>query len=191
MGRYHIDGIDHKILTMLIKNARTPFLEIARECGISGAAVHQRVKKLEDASVIVGSRMMVKPRSLGLDICAFVNVKLSKPDISQIAIEEFHKIPEIVECHFIAGPFSLLLKLYCHDNEHLMDLLVNQIPHIVGVTDTSSFISLEQAFEREPHLLPMRKRSSVVEKSVDDNDEASRGKRALKVKLKAQTAKKA
>ncbi|MDR0688475.1 MAG: Lrp/AsnC ligand binding domain-containing protein [Prevotellaceae bacterium] len=163
MGRYYIDSVDYKILTLLIKNARTPFLEIARECSISGAAVHQRVKKLEDANVIVGSRMVVKPRSLGLDICAFVNVKLSKPDVSKSAIEEFRKIPEIVECHFIAGPFSLLLKIYCHDNEHLMDLLVNQIPHIVGVTDTSSFISLEQVFEREPYLLPLWRKGSAAE----------------------------
>jgi Lrp/AsnC family transcriptional regulator for asnA, asnC and gidA len=178
MGRYYLDSIDHQILTLLIKNARTPFLEIARECSISGAAVHQRVKKLEDADVIVGSRTVVKPRSLGLDICAFVNVKLSKPDVSKIAIEALSKIPEIVECHFIAGPFSLLLKLYCHDNEHLMDLLVNQIPHIAGVTDTSSFISLEQAFEREPYLLPLRKKST---------EEAAAGKEKVVAKAKVKS----
>ncbi len=61
-------------------------------------------------------------------------------------------MPEVVECHFIAGPYSLLLKVYCHNNEHLMDVLVNQIPHITGVSDTSTFISLEQVISREPHL---------------------------------------
>lgn len=167
MGRYRIDETDYKILTLLIKNGRTPFLEIARECGISGAAVHQRVKKLEDADVIVGSRMLVKPRSLGLDICAFVNVKLSKPDISQLAVEELYRMPEIVECHFIAGPFSLLLKLYCYDNEHLMDVLVNQIPHVIGVSDTASFISLEQVIEREPCLLPLPKKRKKVKEIAE------------------------
>jgi Lrp/AsnC family transcriptional regulator for asnA, asnC and gidA len=180
MGRYRIDATDHKILTLLIKNARTPFLEIARECGISGAAVHQRVKKLEDADVIVGSRMLVKPRSLGLDICAFVNVKLSKPDISQLAIEALRQMHEIVECHFIAGPFSLLLKLYCYDNEHLMDVLVNQIPHVVGVSDTASFISLEQVIEREPHLLPSKKESEEELKEAERKKEARTKKKAEK-----------
>jgi Lrp/AsnC family transcriptional regulator for asnA, asnC and gidA len=188
MGRYRLDDTDHKILTLLIKNARTPFLEIARECGISGAAVHQRVKKLEDANVIVGSRMLVRPRSLGLDICAFVNVKLSKPDISLLAIEELRKMPEVVECHFIAGPYSLLLKLYCYDNEHLMDVLVNQIPHIAGVSGTSSFISLEEVIEREPYLLPLPRK---IEKENEEAQKAAvaRKKRA-KPKAKAEKAKK-
>lgn len=157
--RVHIDSIDLKILTLLIKNARTPFLEIARECGISGAAVHQRVRKLEESGVIVGSRTMVRPRALGLDICAFVNVKLSQPNVSSGAIEELKKMPEVVECHFIAGPYSLLLKVYCHNNEHLTDVLVNQIPHIVGVSDASTVISLDQVINREPHLkMSVRKR---------------------------------
>jgi Lrp/AsnC family transcriptional regulator for asnA, asnC and gidA len=186
MGRYRFDDTDHKILTLLIKNARTPFLEIARECGISGAAVHQRVKKLEDANIIVGSRMLVRPRSLGLDICAFVNVKLSKPEISLLAIEELRKMPEVVECHFIAGPYSLLLKLYCYDNEHLMDVLVNQIPHIAGVSDTSSFISLEEVIEREPYLLPLP-RSIEKERKETQKVEVKRKKRA-KVKPNAEKA---
>jgi len=150
--RIYIDSIDLKILTLLIRNARTPFLEIARECGISGAAVHQRVRKLEESNVIIGSRTIVRPRSLGLDICAFVNIKLSQPNVGSDTIEELKKMPEVVECHFIAGPYSLLLKVFCHNNEHLMDVLVNQIPHIPGVSDTSTFISLEQVISREPHL---------------------------------------
>ena len=68
--KYQIDDIDRKILSYLVKNARIPFLEIARECGISGAAIHQRVKKMEDAEIIEGSRFIVKPRALGLKICA-------------------------------------------------------------------------------------------------------------------------
>jgi Lrp/AsnC family transcriptional regulator for asnA, asnC and gidA len=138
-------------------------LEIARECGISGAAVHQRVKKLEDGGIIVGSRMIVKPRALGLDICAFVHVKFSKPDVWKEAIDEIRKIPEVVECHFVAGPFALLLKLYCHDNEHLMDVLVNQLPTVTGIAETSSFISLDQAIEREPNFRTSKR------KRIDDD----------------------
>ncbi|MGL5914275.1 MAG: Lrp/AsnC family transcriptional regulator [Bacteroidales bacterium] len=148
----YIDSIDIKILTLLIKNARTSFLEVARECGISGAAVHQRVKKLEESGVIEGSRMLVRPRKVGLDICAFINIKVSRPDALSTAIEALQKMPEVVECHFVAGPYSLLTKLYCHDNEHLMEVLVNQILLIDGVFDTATSISLEEVINREPQL---------------------------------------
>ncbi|MGL4363829.1 MAG: Lrp/AsnC family transcriptional regulator [Bacteroidales bacterium] len=150
--KIHIDSIDLKILTLLIKNARTSFLEVARECGISGAAVHQRVKKLEDNGVIQGSRMLIRPRKVGLDICAFVSIKVSRPDALNLTIEALRKMPEVVECHFVAGGFSLLAKLYCHNNEHLMNVLVNQILHIDGVFDTATSISLEEVINREPHL---------------------------------------
>ena len=66
-----LDSTDRKILKFLVKNARMPYLEIARECGISGAAIHQRINKLEDWGVIMGSRMMVNPKMLGFDVCAF------------------------------------------------------------------------------------------------------------------------
>ena len=78
MAHYHIDATDQKILSFLVKNARMPFLEIARECGVSGAAIHQRVKRLETNGVITGSRLLVKPQALGLNICAFVSVSLSE-----------------------------------------------------------------------------------------------------------------
>jgi Lrp/AsnC family transcriptional regulator for asnA, asnC and gidA len=159
--KVHLDSIDYKILGLLVKNARTPFLEIARECGISGAAIHQRVKKLEDSGVIEGSRLLVKPRALGLDICAFVSVKLSQPNVYLPIIEELKSMPEVVECHFIVGEYSLLVKAYCRDNEHLMDLLVNRMPNISGVSDTSSFISLEQAIERE---VPVNLTATTVRK---------------------------
>ena len=78
MANYHIDATDYKILGFLIKNARMPFLEIARECGVSGAAIHQRVKRLEANGVISGSRLLVKPQALGLNVCAFVSISLSE-----------------------------------------------------------------------------------------------------------------
>ena len=68
MATYHIDQIDQKILSFLVKNARMPFLEIARECGVSGAAIHQRVKRLEANGVITGSRLLVKPQALELQV---------------------------------------------------------------------------------------------------------------------------
>lgn len=149
MAQYNIDVLDQKILGFLIKNARMPFLEVARECGISGAAVHQRVKKMEDAGIITGSRLLVKPKTLGLDVCAFVGVHIHECNDYSSTLEALRTIPEVVECHYVTGSYELLLKIYCRDHEHLMDILVNTIQHIPNIQKTESLISLDQAFERQ------------------------------------------
>lgn len=115
MSSYQLDNIDQKILSFLVKNARMPFLEIARECNVSGAAIHQRVKRLETNGVITGSRILVKPQALGLNVCAFVSVSLSEANKYPEVIESFKKISEVVECHFVTGKHNLLIKIYCFD----------------------------------------------------------------------------
>ncbi len=149
MPSYHIDHIDQKILSFLVKNARMPFLEIARECGVSGAAIHQRVKRLEANGVITGSRLLVKPQALGLNVCAFISVSLSEANKYPEVIESFKKISEIVECHFVTGQHALLLKIYCFNHDHLMEVLVNTIQKIPYVQSTETLISLDQAIERQ------------------------------------------
>lgn len=144
-----MDEIDRKILGFLIKNARMPFLEIARECGVSGAAIHQRVKKLELNGVITGSRLLVKPQALGLNVCAYISVTLSEANKYPEVIAAFRAIPEIVECHFVTGRYSLLVKLYCYDNDHLMDILLNTIQKIPYVQSTDTQISLDNEIERQ------------------------------------------
>lgn len=151
---YHIDATDRKILSMLVKNARMPFLEIARECGVSGAAIHQRVKKLEQTGIITGSRILVKPQAIDLNICAFIFVSLAEANKYKEVIEQIKKIPEIVECHFVTGRYALLLKLYCHDHDHLMDVLINTIQNIPFISYTETLISLEQAVERQVWVDP-------------------------------------
>lgn len=149
MPTYHIDQIDQKILSFLVKNARMPFLEIARECGVSGAAIHQRVKRLEAGGVITGSRLLVKPQALGLNVCAFVSVSLSESNKYPEVIESFKKISEVVECHFVTGKYALLLKIFCFNHDHLMEILVNTIQKIPYVQATETQISLDQAIERQ------------------------------------------
>ena len=149
MPSYHLDQIDQTILSFLVKNARMPFLEIARECGVSGAAIHQRVKRLEANGVITGSRLLVKPQALGLNVCAYISVSLSEANKYPEAIEAFKKISEIVECHFVTGKYALLLKIFCFDHDHLMEVLVNTIQKIPYVQSTETQISLDQAIERQ------------------------------------------
>lgn len=149
MPKYQIDDIDQKILSFLVKNARMPFLEIARECGVSGAAIHQRVKKMENLGIITGSRLLVKPQTLGLNVCAFVAVNLSEANKYPEVIDALRKISEVVECHFVTGKHALLLKLYCFNHDHLMEILINTIQNIPSVQSTETMISLDQAIERQ------------------------------------------
>ena len=149
MAKYHLDQIDQKILSSLVKNARMPFLEIARECGVSGAAIHQRVKRLETNGVITGSRLLVKPQALGLNVCAFISISLSESGKYQDVISHLKKIPEIVECHFVTGKFAILAKVYCFDNDHLMEILLNTIQKIPFILSTETMISLDEPIERQ------------------------------------------
>ena len=149
MSSFHIDQIDQKILSFLVKNARMPYLEIARECGVSGAAIHQRVKRLENAGVITGSRLLVKPQAIGLNVCAYISISLSESTKYAEVISHLKKIPEIVECHFVTGRHAILAKVYCLNNDHLMEVLLNTIQKIPYIQSTDTMISLDEPIERQ------------------------------------------
>lgn len=144
-----IDGIDKEILRFLMEDARKPILQIANKIGISGAAIHQRLKKLEEAKLISGSRLIVNTRVLGYTTMAFVGVYLDKASSNPEAVKELKKIPEVLECHYTTGNWSILIKIICRDNEHLMTLLNQKIQPIAGVSRTETFISLEQQIDRQ------------------------------------------
>jgi Lrp/AsnC family transcriptional regulator for asnA, asnC and gidA len=151
-NKYQIDDVDRKILTHLVNNARIPFLEIARECGISGAAIHQRVKKMEDSGIIEGSRFIVKPEALGLGVCAFVGVTLDHAHTYKTVVKDIEKVPEVLECHFITGAYTFLIKLRCTDHDHLMDILINTFQNIPGIAKTETFISLDQLIDKQINM---------------------------------------
>lgn len=144
-----IDNLDRKILNILSKNARIPFKDVAAECGVSRAAIHQRVQHLIEAGVITGSGFDVNPKSLGYTTCTYVGITLERGSMYKQVVERLVLIPEIVECHFTTGPYTMLVKLYARDNEQLMDLLNNQLQDIPGVVATETLISLEQSVRRE------------------------------------------
>ena len=161
MAKYEIDKIDRMILSFLVKNARMPFLEIARECGVSGAAIHQRVKRLEERGVITGSRLLVKPQALGLNVCAFISISLSEANKYPEVIASLKKIPEIVECHFVTGKHAILTKVYCFDNDHLMEILLTTIQKIPYIQSTETMISLDEAIERQVWVKDYRRLNNV------------------------------
>ncbi len=144
-----IDNLDKKILEIISCNARVPFKDVAAECGVSRAAIHQRVQRLVDMGVIVGSGYHVNPVSLGYATCTYVGITLEKGSMYKRVVSEFEKIPEIVECHFTTGPYTMLIKLYARDNAHLMELLNDRLQEIPGVVATETLISLRQSIKKE------------------------------------------
>ncbi|MBZ9629946.1 Lrp/AsnC ligand binding domain-containing protein [Salegentibacter sp. LM13S] len=144
-----IDGIDKTILNFLMDDAKKSILEIARNIGITGAAVHQRLRKLEKAGLIEGSKLMINPRLLGYKTMAFVGVYLDKAVSNPQAVKQLRQIPEVIECHYTTGNWSIFIKILCRDNEHLMNVLNKDIQAIEGVSRTETFISLNQQINRQ------------------------------------------
>ena len=144
-----IDGIDKILLNGLMQNARMSINQLSKQVGISGAAVHQRIKKLEKSGLIEGSQITINPRQLGYTTLAFVGIYLDKAMNNPSAVSQLKKINEVIECHYTTGDWSVLVKILCKDNEHLMNLLNNQIQKIPGISRTETFISLDQQIGRQ------------------------------------------
>ncbi len=159
-----IDKLDRQILDIISQNARIPFKDVAAQCGVSRAAIHQRVQRLIDLGVIIGSGYQVNPKMLGFSTCTYVGISLEKGSMYKRVVAELMKIPEVVECHFTTGTYTMLTKVYAQDNEHLMDLLNNKMQEIPGVTATETLISLEQSIKKEIPILKENDRLSEEEK---------------------------
>ena len=144
-----IDNLDRKILEIIMRNARIPSKDVAVECGVSRAAIHQRIQRMIDMQVITGSGYHVNAKTLGYATCTYVGVKLERGSMYRGIIPELEKIKEIVECHFCTGPYNALITVYARDNQHLMELLNDKIQSISGVTGTETLISLDQSIKRE------------------------------------------
>ncbi|MBF27308.1 MAG: transcriptional regulator [Flammeovirgaceae bacterium] len=144
-----LDGIDKKILKMLMDNSRRPILDIAKNIGISGAAVHQRLRKLENQNLIIGSSIQVNSKILGYSTIAFIGIFLDKAINNKNVVYQLKKISEILECHYTTGDWSILAKIICKDNEDLMEILTKKIQTINGISRTETYISLEQQINRQ------------------------------------------
>jgi Lrp/AsnC family transcriptional regulator for asnA, asnC and gidA len=143
-----IDSLDKKIIKMITRNARIPYLEVARECNVSGAAIHQRIQKLTKMGVITGSKFTIEPKKIGYKTCAYMGIFLEQASLYKGVLEELKKIPEITQCHFTTGNYSVFIKIYARDNEHLKSILSDEIQLISGIARTETFISLEEGFNR-------------------------------------------
>ncbi len=144
-----IDNLDRKILEIIVRNARIPSKDVAIECGVSRAAIHQRIQRMVDLNVITGSGYHINPKELGYRTCTYIGVNLERGAMYRDVVPQLEKIPEVVECHFTTGPYTMLIKLYARDNEHLMELLNDKIQMIPGVNGTETLISLDDSINRQ------------------------------------------
>lgn len=148
MSRVHFDNLDYKILKMLARNARKPFLEVARECNVSGAAVHQRIQKLTQQGVIQGFETLINPSSVGYDTCAYIGIFLNDPSTFDAVMEGVKQIPEVVECHCTTGKYDLLLKMYARTNDHLLQIIRERIQPLSSAR-TETIISFKEEFKHQ------------------------------------------
>ncbi len=144
-----IDNLDIQILSILMKNATTPYTEIAKELIVSGGTIHVRMKKLEELGIIKGANLEINPQKLGYDICAFLGIFLEKGSQYNNAVKQLKTVNEIVELHYTTGSWSIFAKIICRDTTHLREILNEQIQSVEGIQRTETFISLEESIKRQ------------------------------------------
>jgi Lrp/AsnC family transcriptional regulator, regulator for asnA, asnC and gidA len=147
MGHHQIDRLDEKILQMISADARVPFLEIARECNVSGAAIHQRIQKLTNLGIIKGSEYILDASKIGYQTCSFLGIFLKDPGQFKNVVSELMKIPEVVECHYTTGQYDMFVKIYAKNNKHMLSIIHERLQPL-GLARTETLISFNEAFRR-------------------------------------------
>jgi Lrp/AsnC family transcriptional regulator for asnA, asnC and gidA len=147
MGHHQLDELDEKILKMIIGNARIPFLEVARTCNVSGAAIHQRIQKLVNLGILKGSEYIVDHNKVGYETSAYMGLFLKEPEQFPAVVDALYKIPEVVECHYTTGQYDLFIKLFAKNNRHLLEIIHTKLQPL-GLARTETLISFNEAFRR-------------------------------------------
>ena len=161
MGHHRLDALDKKILSLIADDARMPFLEVARVCNVSGAAIHQRIQKLTKLGILKGSRFIIDPEKIGYETCAYIGLYLKDPENFDYVVEELKKLPEVVECHYTTGGFDMFIKIYALNNHHLLEIIHDKLQPL-GLSRSETIISFNAAINRQ---LP------IIDVPEDDDEE--------------------
>jgi Lrp/AsnC family transcriptional regulator for asnA, asnC and gidA len=148
MGNHQLDALDEHILQMIAENARIPFLEVARACNVSGAAIHQRIQKLTNLGILKGSEYVIDPEKIGYETCAYMGINLKDPESFQQVMKALEKMPEVVECHFTTGKYDMFIKIYARNNRHLLSIIHDKLQPL-GLARTETLISFNEAIKRQ------------------------------------------
>lgn len=151
MAYRSLDKLDRKILGLIAEDARIPFLEVARSCNVSGAAIHQRIQKLTNLGILLGSQFLIDPEKIGYETCAYIGLYLKNPEDFDRVVEALKKIPEVVECHITTGDYDLFIKIFARNNHHMMDIIHDKLQPL-GLSRSKSLISFKTVIDR---LLPI------------------------------------
>ena len=154
MANQKLDALDKQILKLIAADARIPFLEVARACDVSGAAIHQRIQKLTNMGVLNGSQFIIEPEKLGYETCAFIGLNLKNPEDFDTVVEELKNIPEVTECHYTTGNFDMFIKIYAQNNHHLLTIIHDKLQPL-GLSSSQTLISFHSAFERQLPIMDM------------------------------------
>ena len=165
MAHRSLDKLDKKILHLIAEDARIPFLEVARACNVSGAAIHQRIQKLTNLGILKGSQFIVDPEKVGYETCAYIGLYLQNPAKFDDVVEELKKIPEVVECHYTTGGFDMFIKIYARNNHHLLNIIHDKLQPL-GLSRSETVISFNAAINRQIPISEL-----PVEEDFDDEQE--------------------
>ena len=168
MGHHNLDQLDEQILELIAPNARLPFLEVARICGVSGAAIHQRIQKLINLGIIKGSIFTLEPEKLGYDTSAYIGLYLKDAEKKQEVIKKLEDIPEITECYTTTGKYDLFIKVFAKNNSSLMHLIHDKLQPL-GLSRTETLIIFDELFSRQ---IPIKERckNCKTKEDVYDNE---------------------
>lgn len=166
MAHRGLDQLGKKILCLIAEDARIPFLEVARECKVSGAAIHQRIQKLTNLGVLKGSQFVIDPEKIGFETCAYMGLNLKNPENFDEAVEALKKIPEIVECHYTTGEYDLFIKVYAHNNHHLLDIIHDKL-QVLGLSRSVSLISYNAVIDRPLPIIDFPTEETEEEEDED------------------------
>lgn len=147
MAYRSLDKLDRKILGLIAEDARIPFLEVARSCNVSGAAIHQRIQKLTNLGILLGSQFLIDPEKIGYETCAYIGLYLKNPEDFDRVVEALKKIPEVVECHITTGDYDLFIKIFARNNHHMMDIIHDKLQPL-GLSRSKSLISFKTVIDR-------------------------------------------
>ena len=148
-----VDNLDRRILNILLNDANTPYVEIAKRLHTSPGTVHVRLKKLRQLGILRPAFLNVDRQKLGFDVSAFVGLHLDRSAYHERVVRDLSKIPEVVNIHYLTGPYNLLVRLVCRDMQHLHQVLSYNIQQINGVLRTETMLSLDEPLHR-PLTLP-------------------------------------
>lgn len=166
MTQHRLDSLDKQILRLIAEDARIPFLEVARACNVSGAAIHQRIQKLTNLGILKGSQFIIDPEKIGYETCAYIGLYLKNPEKFDNVVSALKRIPEVVECHYTTGGFDLFIKIYAINNHHLLNIIHDKLQPL-GLSRSETIISFNAAIDRQLPIVDL----PGSDENDDDDDE--------------------